>query len=107
MIRDGTVHGLLKSWGLSWVGEVVWEKPGLGVGRWLRPATEILIMSHVGKPRLMETQGLRAFITANRGRHSEKPEISYEFMERISAGPRLEMFSRKARSGWLRWGDEA
>jgi N6-adenosine-specific RNA methylase IME4 len=107
MIRDGVAHEVLKSWGQRWVGEVVWEKPGLGPGQWLRPATEILTLSVTGKPRLMETTGLRAHFTAERGRHSEKPDFSYEFVERVSPPPRLEMFSRKARAGWLRWGDEA
>jgi N6-adenosine-specific RNA methylase IME4 len=30
-----------------------------------------------------------------------------DYIERVSPGPRLEMFSRRARIGWDTWGDEA
>lgn len=107
MIRDGSMHELLDGWALEWKGEFVWEKPGLGIGRWLRPATEVLTLSVTGKPILMETTGLRAHFTATTSHHSAKPDISYETVARLSAAPRLEMFSRKARPGWIRWGNQA
>ena len=38
--------------------------------------------------------------------HSAKPDEAYRRMERLYAGPRLELFARKAREGWLTWGNE-
>ncbi len=35
------------------------------------------------------------------GEHSEKPPIFYESCERLWAGPRVELFSRREREGWL------
>ena len=47
-------------------------------------------------------------IEAPRGRHSEKPAIFAEHIERLYPNtPKLEMFARKARPGWDVWGNEA
>ncbi len=107
MIRDHAPHDVLDAWGFRWVGEVVWLKPGLGVGRWLRPATEVLILAVKGKPKLTKTDGLKAFLDAPKSKHSTKPDEAYEFIERIAPKPRIELFARRARDGWMRWGDEA
>jgi N6-adenosine-specific RNA methylase IME4 len=42
-----------------------------------------------------------------RGRHSEKPGAFYDLVERVSPGPRLELFARTQRLGWDTWGNEA
>ena len=43
---------------------------------------------------------------APRGRHSQKPEESYRRIERVSPGPRAEIFAREKREGWDVWGNE-
>lgn len=50
--------------------------------------------------------GVDSVIEAPRGRHSEKPEEAYRRIERVSPGPRLEMFARAPRDGWDVWGNE-
>lgn len=42
-----------------------------------------------------------------RGAHSAKPEAFIDLVERVSPGPYLEMFARRARFGWDYWGDES
>jgi len=39
--------------------------------------------------------------------HSAKPEEVARRIERMAAGPYLEMFARRARPGWEAWGDQA
>lgn len=39
--------------------------------------------------------------------HSRKPEASYDLIERVSRGPRVEFFARVARPGWNVWGNQA
>jgi N6-adenosine-specific RNA methylase IME4 len=39
--------------------------------------------------------------------HSRKPPKSYELIERVSKGPRVEFFARIARPGWNVWGNQA
>jgi N6-adenosine-specific RNA methylase IME4 len=47
-------------------------------------------------------------VEAPRGRHSEKPKVFYELIERMYPhATRLELFARgKQRPGWTFWGNE-
>jgi len=47
---------------------------------------------------------LRSWISAPRGRHSEKPAEVRRLIERASPGPRLELFATSAEPGWVSWG---
>lgn len=42
-----------------------------------------------------------------RGAHSAKPDAFIDMVERVSPGPYVEMFARRARFGWDYWGDES
>lgn len=42
-----------------------------------------------------------------RGAHSEKPEAFVDLVERVSPGPYVELFARRARFGWDYWGDQS
>jgi N6-adenosine-specific RNA methylase IME4 len=58
------------------------------------PKPTIALPTAFGYPRISE--------------HSRKPEAFYQrYVERISPGPRLEMFSRTTREGWVVWGNQA
>ena len=39
--------------------------------------------------------------------HSRKPRASYDLIERVSKGPRIELFARIARERWDAWGNQA
>jgi N6-adenosine-specific RNA methylase IME4 len=106
MIREGAVQKLFTAWGLSWKGEIVWDKDKLLLGRWIRVQTEILILGVTGSvPRLVED--VRGIHREKSGKHSAKPDSFYGMLERFSPGPRIELFARKPREGWDRWGKEA
>ena len=45
-------------------------------------------------------------IVAPRRKHSRKPDCTRERIERLVAGPYLELFARSERPGWTAWGDE-
>jgi N6-adenosine-specific RNA methylase IME4 len=38
--------------------------------------------------------------------HSRKPDELYEIVEACSWGPRLEVFARGTKPGWVTWGDQ-
>lgn len=50
-------------------------------------------------------QGVTGFY-APRTEHSHKPEEMRRMIERVSYGPRLEMFARMQHPGWDVWGNE-
>lgn len=82
----------------------------IGLGQYLRGSHELLLFATRGKGQHPETwQGRRnipSVIFAPRTKHSRKPDESYELIESISNGPRLEMFARSGREGWLSWGNQ-
>jgi N6-adenosine-specific RNA methylase IME4 len=44
---------------------------------------------------------------APRAEHSAKPDLFTDLIERMSPGPYVELFARRARFGWDYWGDES
>jgi N6-adenosine-specific RNA methylase IME4 len=78
-------------------------------GRYLRGTTEHCILAVRGRCPALVHDLPSAFVYPGRwpGRlHSEKPPIIHEWAERLSPGPRVELFARRARPGWDAVGDE-
>ena len=50
---------------------------------------------------------VRQVLVEKRRKHSRKPDGIHERIERLVAGPYLELFARQSRPGWTTWGDEA
>jgi N6-adenosine-specific RNA methylase IME4 len=97
---------VIEAWGFRVVGNFVWVKPQLGRGNYWRQSHEILLTAVRGDDDRFDDPGLRSWIAAPRGRHSEKPDVIRELIERASPGPRLELFARKLVPGWFGWGHE-
>lgn len=107
-------YEVAKAWGAEPITLLTWRKPGLGAGRF-RCNTEHVLVARVG-PRAgnpFGQGGRHAQATDGtcfdwpRGKHSEKPAEFFALAERLSPGPRLEMFARAPRPGWSVWGNEA
>lgn len=105
-VLDGSAQLVARQWGFKPKQLATWIKCQMGMGHWMRNATEQLIFCTRGQlpPR---ARNVVNWITAKRGRHSAKPAESYRLIERISPGPRLEMFARIQREGWDVWGNQA
>jgi N6-adenosine-specific RNA methylase IME4 len=106
MLREGAPHELLRAWGLRWVGEILWDKGALGTGHFVRSRTEVLILALRGSLPLLSDR-VDPLLRAKRRAHSEKPEEFARLISELSPGPRIELFARRARPGWDRWGLEA
>ena len=99
---------LLTAWGLEYRFTMVWHKnDGMQTPGNPRQTAEFVVVGRKGKPAFRTTQG---FATANywkRGGHSEKPEAFYDLLRRVTDGPRLDVFARRAIAGFVAWGNEA
>jgi N6-adenosine-specific RNA methylase IME4 len=96
---------LVDALGFRYITLLTWAKDRIGLGYYFRGQTEQLLFAVKGRlPALVRTES--TLIAARRGRHSAKPEESYEKIEKVSPGPRLEIFARTERPGWTAWGDE-
>ena len=77
----------------------------MGCGYWTRANSEVALLATRGKPKRLNAD-VRQAILEPRREHSRKPECQYERIERLVAGPYLELFARNTRPGWDSWGNE-
>lgn len=96
VIRTGAVHRVLDDWGLRWSSELVWHK-GEGGGRWLRESTEVLILATYDR---LQACGTADGFTDVRADGGTRPEEIRSLIEKFTAGPRIEIFSKQPRPGW-------
>jgi N6-adenosine-specific RNA methylase IME4 len=101
----GLAYELAEAWGFRPMTTLIWAKPQMGLGHYLRNAHENVLLAVRGKYKLRVKDQLSWFI-APRRRHSSKPDEFYSIVERCSHGPYLELFGRTERPGWVVWGDE-
>ena len=99
---------LVKAWGFSYKTLLPWHKTAcLGIGHYYRGETEHVLFCTRGRAPIEPARRERNLFQAPRGRHSTKPDAFFDMVERVSPGPYLEMFSRRARFGWQTWGNES
>lgn len=97
---------VVAAWGFTYRSDMVWCKPRLGLGNYIRTAHETLLFATHGKsPVNFHSQG--SWLTAPVQKHSQKPEEQYAIIKRLSNGPYLELFARHREPGWDCWGFEA
>ncbi len=98
-------YEVVKAWGFTPKSFFTWVKPKLGLGVYLRNATEHVIFATKGKaPILFKAQPNWGFFPTQG--HSHKPEEFHKIVERCSPGPYLELFARRPQPGWDVWGNE-
>ena len=77
----------------------------LGLGHTTREQTETCWLARRGKPGRL-SKGIREVIVAAVREHSRKPDQQYPRIEAFCEGPRIELFARCHRPGWVVWGDQ-
>jgi N6-adenosine-specific RNA methylase IME4 len=105
-LREG--YDVASAWGFTVRSPLTWIKLKLGLGTYLRNATEHLLFATRGKAPV-NFRAQPTWINAPVQGHSHKPEEQYAVIERISEGPYLELFARRRPSSsapWAVWGNE-
>ncbi len=107
---------VLRAWGFQYKSNLIWHKvrkdggsDGRGVGFYFRNVTEIVLFGVRGKNARTLAPGRRQvnLFSTRKREHSRKPDEQYGIMESCSPGPRIELFARGTRDGWLCWGHQA
>lgn len=95
-----------KTMGFTWVKRSPLERSyHLGMGYWTRSNAELCMLAIKGSPKRLH-KGVEQLVVAPVGKHSSKPSIVHDRIERLVAGPYLEMFARRKRKGWTVWGND-
>ncbi len=88
----------MRSTGFIWVKE-----GGAGMGYWTRKGAELCLLGTRGSPKRLSAS-VQEVVYAPRGGHSEKPAEVRARIERLVAGPYIELFAREVADGWDAWG---
>ena len=100
-------YSVARAWGFTPVKLLTWVKVpmGLGLGGTFCNTAEFCLFARRGTLKALSRVD-RTWWQWKRGRHSAKPEAFQDIVERVSPGPRIELFARRARPGWTVWGNE-
>jgi N6-adenosine-specific RNA methylase IME4 len=98
--------------GFDYKSQRCWDKvrngDGRGPGFWVTGEHELLLIGTRGKVTAPSTAHFPSRFEAPVGKHSEKPDQQYEHAEfHFPNTPKIELNARRAREGWIRWGNEA
>lgn len=105
-LRHG--YDVAEAWGFTVRSPLTWVKFHLGLGQYLRNATEHLLFATRGRAPV-NFRSQPTWINAPVQGHSHKPEEVYAVVERCSSGPYLELFARRrppSTADWSVWGNE-
>jgi len=100
---------VLEAWGFRYCQTLTWcKKPrGRSQGGLYCPTTEFLLLGRKGKcPQRRRLDTTWWLVKRPHNHHSAKPEFFQDIIEAMSDAPRLELFARRKRLGWLHWGNE-
>lgn len=105
---------IARAWGFEPSTLLVWAKApmGGGLGGAYGLSTEFVLFCRRGRcPALQRQTGTwftwkRPYDKRGKPRHSAKPPGLFDLIEKVSPGPRVELFARDNRMGWDRWGNE-
>lgn len=108
-LKDGLY--CLEGWGFEYITAITWFKDKMGLGQYYRGITEHCLFGST-KKRLpykvidgKRQQGLTGFFEPKTV-HSRKPDKIFEFIDKVSYEPRIELFARELREGYDSWGNE-
>lgn len=122
-LAKGNHVAIMRSWGFEptaiWG---VWIKPNskrfrqgwmffddfaffVGMGYTTRQNAEYVVIGRRGKPKRL-SKAIRQVIADPRREHSRKPDTFFANAEKFCEGPRLELFARERREGWVTVGKE-
>jgi N6-adenosine-specific RNA methylase IME4 len=104
---------LIEAWGFAYkTAGFTWAKLNrggdgyfTGMGYWTRANAELCLLATRGSPMRL-AMDVPQLIVAPVREHSQKPDETAPRIERLLAGPYLELFARAERPGWTVWGNE-
>lgn len=101
--------GIARAWGFEPKTLLTWIKSeaGAGMGFFFRGDTEHVLFAVKGNLPIPAEHRVSNVFRGHRGAHSQKPDGFLDLVERVSPGPYVELFARRARFGWDYWGDQS
>jgi N6-adenosine-specific RNA methylase IME4 len=98
---------LIEKCGVRYGFTMTWHKSG-GFQPVDQPQynSEFVVYGRIGSPLFIDTKNFPTCFAGESREHSRKPDSLYDIVRRVTAGPRLDVFSREAREGFAQFGNE-
>lgn len=96
---------VMEAWGFEYKSCFVWVKPQMGIGNYWRVSHEFLLLGIRGDAPFL-AHDVMSWAELERTKHSTKPDKIRQLIERVSPGPRIELFGRNRFDGWSVWGNQ-
>jgi N6-adenosine-specific RNA methylase IME4 len=96
---------VIDAWGFTYKSCMVWVKPQMGIGNYWRVSHEFLLLGVKGG-LVFDDHAQMSWVQADRTRHSRKPRVVRERIEKVSPGPYLEMYGREIVDDWTVYGNQ-
>jgi N6-adenosine-specific RNA methylase IME4 len=78
-----------------------------GMGYYTRANTELCLLATKGKPLKRISKSVHQVVDSRIRKHSQKPdEVRDRIVQLFGDLPRIELFAREQKKGWIVWGDE-
>ena len=100
---------LLNHWGFTYFTTITWDKKtGPCPFSPFQVSTEHLLFGYKGKVKFNKKSlgKMKTCFTESSKKHSVKPEILYENIDKYFNGKKIDIFARQKRKGFDGWGDE-
>jgi N6-adenosine-specific RNA methylase IME4 len=100
---------VMQAWGFRYCQALTWCKSPMGTGQGglFCPTTEFILLGRKGRmPQGKHRIDSTWWHIKRTNVHSRKPEFFQDMIETVSDEPRLELFARRPREGWMVWGNE-
>lgn len=100
---------VIRAWDFTYKTCAIWDKKWTGMGNYFRIQHELLLIATRGEIPPPITKNRPASIVRHKRSttHSEKPDVFYDIIEAMYPElPKLELFARTPREGWINWGNE-
>jgi N6-adenosine-specific RNA methylase IME4 len=97
---------VMDAWGFEYRSCYVWVKPQMGIGNYWRVSHEFMLLGIRGNAKRFNVKDKMSWGEFPRTKHSAKPEEVRHLIEQVSNGPYLEIFGRRAVSGWTVLGNQ-
>ena len=98
---------MLPQWGFRYCWTMTWHKSGgpqLPGGPSFN--SEFVVYGRRGQARFRDTRAFSTAFYSARAGHSIKPASFYRLLERVTPGPRIDLFARTYHAGFDAWGDQ-